>query len=284
MELIIQPVEKAQPIVFNYEELKKEIQSKCAEYKNLVYSNEQIDLAKKDRSALNSLKKALNDERIRREREFLEPFETFKSQIRELCNLIDEPVKLIDAQVKEYEEMEKREKREACQKIFYGTESLPEWLKYEQIENVKWYNKTTSVKAVTAEIEERIAKINADIELISALPDYSFEAMEEYKRSLDASRALAEGRRLADIQKRKLEEQKRKEETERLAKEVENRTKTPEIPFVDAEVVEITADEPKSEEKAVWLKFEALLTVSQAAELNAFLKYNGIEYKPIKEG
>ena len=276
MELKIQPYEQAQPISWNFEELKAELTAKLETYKTLQYTPEQIAAAKTDRAGLNNLKKALNDERIRREKEFLEPFNTFKAQIRELCDLIDEPVKLIDAQVKEYEEMEKREKREACQKIFYGTEGLPDWLKYEQIENVKWYNKTTSIKAVTEEIEAKINHINVDIKMLSALPDFSFEAIEVYKETLDSGKALIEGNRLADIQKRK-------EEAERQAQITVERAETPEIPFVEGEVVEITADETKGVEKAVWLKFEALLTVSQAAELKAFFKFNGIDYKPIKE-
>lgn len=289
MQLEVKPYEQIKPIEFNYEELKTQLLTKLDTYKHLQYTSDQIQAAKTDRANLNSLKKALNDERIRREKEFLEPFNQFKAQIRELCDLIDEPVKIIDAQIKECEEKEKAEKRDKCIELFGNTEH-PDWLKYEQIEDSKWYNKTTSVKAVTAEIEERIAKINADIELISALPDYSFEAMEEYKRSLDASSALAEGKRLADIQKRKEEEarrreeeeRRRKEEAERLAKEVENRTKTPEIPFVDAEVVEITADEPKAEETRVWLSFKAYVSKSEASELKAFFNAMGIQYEAIK--
>lgn len=283
MQLEVKPYEQIKPIEFNYEELKTQLLTKLDTYKHLQYTSDQIQAAKTDRAALNSLKKALNDERIRREKEFLEPFNQFKAQIKELCDLIDEPVKLIDAQVKEYEEMEKREKREACQKIFYGTEGLPDWLKYEQVENVKWYNKTTSIRTVAEEIKAKINHINVDIQMLSALPDFSFEAIEVYKETLDSGKALVEGNRLADIQKRKEEEQKRKEETERLAKEVEERTKTPDIPFMDGEVREIIPDEPKAEETRVWLSFRAYLSKSDALELKAFLNAMGIQYEAIKE-
>lgn len=275
MELQIKAYQ-AQPIEWNYEALKTELLTKLEDYKHLQYTAEQITMAKADRANLNNLKKALSDERIRRKKEFLEPFETFERQVKELCDLIDEPVQLIDKQIKEVEEKEKAEKKEACRMIFEGTEGLPDWLKYEQIENVKWYNKTTSIKAVSAEIDETIKKINANIELISALPEFSFEAMEEYKITLDASRALSEGKRLADIQKRKAE-------AERQAQIAEERTETPEIPFADTEPIENTPATAKAEEKALWLSFRAYLTASQAAELKSFCTFTGIIIEPIKE-
>lgn len=274
MELQIKAY-KAQPIEFNYEELKTELLTKIADYKTLVYTNDQIQDAKADRSRLNALKKALSDERIRRKKEFLEPFDKFEAQVKELCNLIDEPVQLIDAQVKEYEEKEKSEKRDKCIELF-GNIEHPDWLKYEQIENPKWYNKTTSIKAVTEEIEAKINHINVDIKMLSALPDFSFEAIEVYKETIDSGKALVEGNRLADIQKRK-------EEAERQAQIAEERTETPQIPFASDDVVEITADKEEGKESRVWLSFRAYISKEEAAELRSFFKMYGIEYEAIKE-
>ena len=277
MELRIEPHTPAMPLVWNFEELKTEISARIQQYKTLQYTTDQIQAAKQDRANLNSLKKALNDERIRREKEFLEPFNEFKAQVKELCELIDEPVKLIDAQIKEVESREKEEKREQCHKIFDDMASFPgkpDWLQFEQIFNEKWLNKTCSIKSITDEITEKLKKIIADITVLSEL-EFSFEAIEEYKRSLDVSAAMSEGKRIAEIQKRKAEIEQNV---------VAEQTETAEIPFGEGEVVEITADETKGKETAVWLKFEALLTKSQAAELNAFFKFNGIDYKPIKEG
>lgn len=275
MQLEVKPYEQIKPIEFNYEELKTQLLTKLDTYKHLQYTSDQIQAAKTDRANLNSLKKALNDERIRREKEFLEPFNQFKAQIRELCDLIDEPVKLIDAQVKEVENREKEEKREQCRKIFDDMASFPgkpDWLTFEQIENPRWLNKTCSIKSITDEIVEKLKKIAADITVLSEL-EYSFEAIEEYKRSLDVSAAMNEGKRIAEIQKRKAEIEQNV---------VAEQTETPEIPFVEGEVVEITADEPKAEETRVWLSFRAYLSKSDALELKAFLNAMGIQYEAIK--
>ena len=263
MEMIIQPIPKMPPIVFNYEELKQQILERTNEYKTLQYTVDQIDLAKKDRANLNNLKKALNKERITRQKEYMEPFDKFANQVRELCDLIDEPVNLIDRQIKEVEEKEKSEKRNACIELFGNTEH-PEWLTFEQIENPKWGNKTVTLKAVEEEIKERIAKINADLFALSQMPDFSFEAIEEYKRTLDMQSAINEGKRLRDIQKRKEEAEK--------------------IPFLATpeEVTEIKPDKEEEPER-VWMKFEAYVSKAEALELRAFFYSNGITYQALQE-
>lgn len=261
MEMRVEPYKCPEPIVFNYDEIKTQLLTKLSDYKTMVYTPEQITAAKKDRANLNNLKKALSDERVRRKKEFLEPFEKFEAQIKELCNLIDEPVQLIDKQIKEVEEKEKAEKRDKCVELF-GNIEHPEWLKYERIEDSKWYNKTTSGKAINDEIAEKVKKINADISVLSEL-EYSFEAIEEYKRTLDLSVAMNEGKRQAEIQARK-------------------RATTPEIPFSDAEPIENAPDEEAGKESRVWLSFKAYLSKGEALELKTFLKAMGIPYEAIK--
>ena len=58
---------------------------------------------------------------------------------------------------------------------------------------------------------------------ISKLPEFKFEAMEVYRKTLDMNQAIQEGQRLADIQKRKLEAERM--EAERKAREAEEAAK-----------------------------------------------------------
>ena len=81
MELRVNEVKMPEKITFNYEELRSEIQKIVEDHSNLVYTGEQIKDAKSDKASLNKLKKALNDERIRLEKAYLEPFNEFKTQI-----------------------------------------------------------------------------------------------------------------------------------------------------------------------------------------------------------
>ena len=110
MELKIMPYEQPAAIKFNFEELKTELEERVKVYEKMVYDETQIQQAKADRADLNKLKKALNDERIRREKDYMVPFNEFKAQINEIIAIIDKPVAIIDKQVKEFEEKEKQEK------------------------------------------------------------------------------------------------------------------------------------------------------------------------------
>ena len=64
-----------------------------------MYTDDQIKNAKSDRADLNKLKKALNDERIRCEKEYMQPFNIFKAQIDGIIKIIDKPVELIVKQL-----------------------------------------------------------------------------------------------------------------------------------------------------------------------------------------
>ena len=280
MELKIMPYEKAAPIQWNFEEIKTELKEKIEVYKTLQYTEDQIAAAKTDRAGLNSLKKALIEERIRREKEFMEPFSLFKAQVSELVTLIEEPVKIIDSQIKEYEEREKAEKRDACMMLFHGMEGVPEWLNFQQIENPKWANKTASMKSISEEITEKVRKINADIALISELPEYSFEALECYKMSLDVGGAIAEGKRLADVQRRK--EEAARAEKERQERMAQAATETAQIQTVEAKIIENTTEAvgPKEIFKMT-VRFECELSIEEAMALKEFLRNHKITYRQI---
>ena len=92
MELKVKEYKLPEPIQFNFDELKTQIAEKTEQYTKLVYTDDNIKAAKEDRADLNRLKKALNDERIRRQKEYLAPFDAFKKQIDEIIGIIDKPV------------------------------------------------------------------------------------------------------------------------------------------------------------------------------------------------
>ena len=72
MELKVNAVSIPEAITFNYKELKAELIQKASSYESMVYTPEQIQEAKADRAKLNGLKKAMNEERLKREREHME--------------------------------------------------------------------------------------------------------------------------------------------------------------------------------------------------------------------
>lgn len=288
MELKINEVQLPEQITFNYEELKQELQEKVSLYETLVYTDEQIKEAKADKANLNKLKKALNDERIRREREYMEPFNDFKAKINEIIGIIDKPVAVIDKQVKEFEEKQKQEKL-AKIKDYYCHIEEPDlhWLELPAIYDAKWLNASVSMKSIQEEITARLEQIKNDLATLSDLPEFGFEATEVYKTTLDLNKALNEGRRLSEIQKRKAEYEA---EQARLAAEKEAQnireeesviagTVTAEV-NVDGQTVPV-AEIPVKAPAKQWISFSALLSTEDALALNNFFNSRNIEFKAV---
>ena len=257
MELKLKEITFPEVIEFNYEELKQEITERVASYKNLVYTDDQIKDAKKDVAALRKFTKALSDERIRVNKDLLKPYEDFESKVKELTAIVDESIKNIDNQVKGYDEQKKAEKKAEIENIWNSiTLQLPIPLTLEQIFNEKWLNASVSEKQIWDEIDARIKQIEADIFALQNLPKYSFEAIEVYKTSLNLVQAMQEGKRLAEIQKKKAEQ--------------EAIPQAPEEPQLEV------PETPKN-----WVSFSAYINVEDAVALRAFFKSRNIEYKAI---
>ena len=289
MELRVNEVQLPEQILFNYEELKQELTEKVSHYETLVYTDSQIKEAKADKANLNKLKKALNDERIRREKEYMQPFNDFKAKINEIISIIDKPVAVIDKQVKEYEEKQKQEKRLKIQELFDSMQ-FPDYITLERIMDDKWLNASVSMKSIQEALAEREAKEVENFLTLSNLPEFGFEATEVYKSTLDVNKAITEAKRMSDMQKAKAQHEAemkaRAEEQARLVAETEAKKqfeepKMEELPMDfnrDNEVVENpTVIEPTKQ----WVSFSALLSVADAQALANLFATRGIEYKQI---
>lgn len=285
MELRVEPVTFPEVIQFNYEELKAEITSKVEMYKNLVYTgSDQIKDAKADRAALNKLIKAMSDERIHIKKDCLKPYDEFERKIRELTDIVNEPVQLIDKQIKEYEQTLKEEKRKEIEALF-ETIGFQAFVKLEMIWDEKWLNASVSMKSIEEKMRDRMYQISTDLLTLNRLSEYAFEAVAVYKETLDMNRSIAEAQRMSEIAKQKAEaEARRKQEEERRAKEAEEKKvyETPVIipepvPDQDQQAPEHMVTEPDKME----VRFAALLTTEDALALKEFFQSRNIEFRAI---
>lgn len=275
MEFKVQVIPKIEPIQFNYDELKQELTERVSEYKTIAYTADTIKTAKADRAKLNALKKSLNDERIRLEKEYMAPFMDFKTKVSELVGIVDEAASTIDRQVKEYEEMKRQEKNNLIIKL--GEEVLAgyEWLALSQIWNDKWLNATYNEKHIKEDMEESLRKIDEDIQVLARLPEYSFEAIDTYKRTLRVDDALWEADHL-----KQMAEAKREAETAKL------RAETAKSEDVQTQA-EVTISEQKNtnmgefERQRTAISFRVFVTMEQAVRLSQFMKTEGIEFERI---
>lgn len=290
MELRVNEVAIPEKISFNYEELKAELTEKVAFYETLVYTDDQVKDAKADRATLNKLKKTLNDERIRREKEYMQPFNEFKAQVNEIIGIIDKPIAVIDKQVKEFEDQKKANKQKDIEELFAGM-GFQSFVTLEKIWDPKWLNASVSMKSIEEQMRARMYQIGDDVLTLHNLPEFGFEATEVYKQTLDINKAIKEAQRMAEITKAKADaeakkkaaEESRKAEEERKAKEVkeEQRVIVPTEPHEQA----VTPPEPvqsaDSTQERMVVRFEVLLTTEDAYALKEFFKSRSIEFKAI---
>lgn len=295
MEIRMNEMQLPEKIGFNYEELKQGLTEKVSMYETMIYTDDQIKEAKADKANLNKLKKALNDERIRLEKEYMVPFNEFKAQVNEIISIIDKPVAVIDKQVKEYEEKQKQDKLAKIQEYYNSIEKAElHWLGLPAIYNEKWLNASVSMKSIQEEIKARLEQIEMDMKIIDDLPEFGFEAMEVYKSSLDVRSALNEANRLAEMAKRKAEqerlaEERRKAEMERIAAEAEKQEEfmpsVDDLPFGDEPTEEksescenFIPDFAKEPEKK-WIILKANITADDEEALKQFLATRNIEFE-----
>lgn len=282
MELRMQPFTLPDAPRFNFEELKAALEEKTALYASRVYTDDQIVDAKADRAALNRLKKALNDERIKREREYMQPFAEFKSQIAEIIAIIDTPIASIDAQVKEYEAKKREEKMaqiEAVWQEVLAADKVPAGVCFNHIFQERWLNASVSMKTVREALCARLEQIDRDLSVIRSLPSCAYEAERVYFSTFDLAGALYEANRRADDEKKR-----RQYEADRAQREAEERE------------IKMILDKGKKAAKELllyqaqhapaphreWLGFQAHLTIDEAAELGTFFKVRGIQYREIE--
>ena len=218
----------------------------------------------------------------------MDPYNKFEQQVKEVLGLIDEPIRLIDAQIKEVELAKKEEKRVEVQKLF-ETIGFQSFVTLDMIWDEKWLNATVSLAKIEEQMKTIMYQIGDAVLTIHKLPEFSFEAMEIYKKTLNLSQAIAEGQRLADIQKRKeeariarekAEEERRKAEEKKAAQE---ETEQVFLPVTKEENLEVSVkEESKEVESVLQLDFRVWGTREQLLALRNYMNENHLRFGKVE--
>lgn len=226
MELrLINPNESGflQHIEWNSEEIRKQVQMMMSAYTDVVYTEDTMKAAKDDRATLNKFKKVIEDRRKEVKKKCMEPYEQFEKEVKEITALIDKPIGMIDSQIKEYEEKQKAEKKSQIQAAY--DESIGDFgndLPFERVFDTRYLNATFSLSKAMSEVIEKIEKFKTDIATIDSLDSkHKLNVRDVYVRTLDLSQAMAEDRRLRELEERLEADRKAKEEAERKRQEAE---------------------------------------------------------------
>lgn len=292
MEEIRVNVEQKNGVIgFNFEEIKEKLNSELEIYKNMIFTEESKTEAKKTIASLRKLKKSVNDKKLEVKKSFMIPYTNFEAQVKELDNLIDEPINFINNQVEEFERRRVEEKKSLISEIY--TEIMAEhveasgYLPLQRIYDSKWENATTTKKAITEAIAERVDHVEKDLCIIRSMEsEFEDKGIVKYKETLELSNAIEimnqYQKQKEEILRRQEEEAKRKAEEE-ARKESETNSEPDnavnETPITD-NVPEEKFVEPKPANNVV--TYEVVADPFQIVQLEAQMRSLEIKYRRVR--
>lgn len=159
-------------ITTNLDVIEAELKEKMAEYKDYVVSENTV---KKDKSVLADLRKlraSLDDSRKEVKKLWLEPYTKFEERCKTVIALVDEPIDLINTQIKMFDEEKKLQKIEHIKELYAeNIQGLERYLPFEKVleANKKWTNVSTKDSDIVYDLNEMVLKIKNDLCAIRAL-------------------------------------------------------------------------------------------------------------------
>lgn len=274
----------------NLNELEAYVDESLAKYQGLVYTDDQIKDAKTDRKNLNKLSEAINNWRIRQEREFNEPFAAVKDQCNRIVDRIEETSGKISSQVKAYEQSKKEQKKQ--QIAAYWDEIKLHDIPLDQIFDERWLNTTFSEKDWKAALNQRKERITADLASFANYADARMcEFMiTEYMKTLDVQTCLDRWNEQVEAERR-AEEAKARAEAIRLAREEEARRRAEMAAQRAAEESRPAPQEDPAPQEAPDPRdflysptFKMIdLTYDQAMDLTNYFKAKGLKFMSISK-
>ena len=139
----------------NAEELKSFMLAVKEKYNGWIVTEDEIDIAKAERTKLNKLEKKISTERKRIQKEanadieiLIENLKSYEKEVREISNFIA-------GQLETFEDQQWENKKEEIKKIINRNSIKKEDLKEFLVHNEKWKNKTFSFNKIEAEIMEQ---------------------------------------------------------------------------------------------------------------------------------
>ena len=257
----------------NFEEVEGYIKERLKEYDGAIFTEESKGYAKKELAKLRAEKKELNDNLRDAKKKYMAPWDAFEPKAKELINLFDEPITLIDGQVKAFEEDRIAQKKALIEAIY--TElvgDLADIIPLERIYNPKWENATMKEKAIREEVLAQATAARIALDTIHGMPsDAETKALDVFKQTLSLPEAIscinAYEAQKAEIL-RKEQERKREEELERIRREEREKLEAERKVLEEREAQRRAAEEALEAQRRQ-LEAEKQAAVEQARETGA---------------
>ena len=257
----------------NFEEVEGYIKERLKEYDGAIFTEESKGYAKKELAKLRAEKKELNDNLRDAKKKYMAPWDAFEPKAKELINLFDEPITLIDGQVKAFEEDRIAQKKALIEAIY--TElvgDLADIIPLERIYNPKWENATMKEKAIREEVLAQATAARIALDTIHGMhSDAETKALDVFKQTLSLPEAIscinAYEAQKAEIL-RKEQERQLEEELARVRREEREKLKAEQKALEEREAQRLAAEEALEAQRRQ-LEAEKQAAVEQARETGA---------------
>jgi DNA polymerase III epsilon subunit family exonuclease len=177
----------------NFQELKEKLTVVLSHYQNVVYTEAMLRDAKSDKTELARLRKDIDDQRKKIKKAYHAPYEEFEAKVKELIDLIDDPLEKIKEFVAEMEEREKQAKRTEIEAYFFQHSAVLDTMAQQVWDSPaffepKWLHKSTSVKTWKTAVDEKISAAARDLQTIQiSAGQYSGLLMAKYMETLNTA-------------------------------------------------------------------------------------------------
>lgn len=267
----------------NFDSIKAALAAELDTYKKMVFTEDSKKDAKDTVAYLRKFNKALDDKRKEVKKAYMAPCDAFEAKVNELKKQVDEPINFINQQIEEFERKRVEEKRALIKEIYTGIAAehaeAAEYLPLQKIYDKRWENATTTKKAITEAITERMTRVETDLATIRSMEsEYEDKGIERYKATLELSVAIATMNQFQKQKEEILRREKEREERIEAAEEKEepSGSAVPVIPAV-----------PTKEESAAsvpagnTVRYEIIADLFQIAQLESAMREYGIKFRRV---
>lgn len=181
-------------VISNINDLKKFMEIVKQKYEGWIVAEDDIDIAKSERTKLNKLEKKISDERKKIQKKanadieaLIENLKTYEKEVKGISNFIGEQLKGYDEKIREEKKVEVQKK---INNIFIRNPGLKIFLEW----NDKWLDKSFTFKKIENEVQKQyeelekkqdfinsqIEKANAEIQFMITFESMKFLMSEDY--------------------------------------------------------------------------------------------------------
>ena len=261
-------------VVSNIDDLKNFMEIVKQKYKGWIVTEDDIDIAKSERTKLNKLEKIISSERKKVQKKanadietLIENLKTCEKEVKGISNFIGEQLKGYDEKIREEKKVEVQKK---INNIFTRNPGLKIFLEW----NDKWLDKSFTFKKIENEVQKQydelekkqdfinsqIVKANSEIEFMITFESMKFLMTEDYnvitekieskkneiKQTEENLRQKAEEEKQRELAELEVKKEREKEEVIKATQQQNDEVKKTQKTAVNGKYYDITLRFPKA--------------------------------------